>query len=167
MIEQKLVEQIAKKLIILSMLAISGVEKDIIKETIHKELKEFNELDVMKVFFMNRYKYAFPTLFLALNEVWNRFDFKEWLEIIQDLGNHLDGLVAWIFYSNKYMKIDGLTAALASSFISTETKELLKNRLKKSETQQVDSHLEELLAWGVNFDSLHQRMVDSGGPSLK
>lgn len=167
MIEQNLAEQIAQKLIALSRLSISGVEKGIIKETVHKELKEFNELDVMKVFFMNKYQYAFPSLFLALNVFWNRFSFQKWLEIIQDLDSHLDSLVSWVFYSSKYIGIDGLTAALDSNFISKETKELLQKRLKKSNPKQLNSHLEELSAWGVNFDSLHRKMADSEGAPLK
>jgi len=166
MTDQYIIGQIAGKLIVLSKLSISSMERKIIKEVINKELSTFDALDVMITFFMNKYRYAFPSLFLALNGFWTRFTFREWLEMIQYLDGNPEGLISWLSYTGKYMGIDGFNAALESDLISSEMKEELKNRVKKS-PQPLNSHLEELLAWGLDFDCIHQKMVRSGGSPAK
>ena len=168
MIEQRLIDQISQKLTALSGIAISDLEKTIIKEIVFSELKDFDSLDIMIVFFLNKNKYAFPSLFLALNQFWNIFEFEKWLSILQSLDHHLDEIISWVFFTGQYMGIDGFHAALDTNFLSLETKALLKQRLKKGAPQPLTSHLEELLSWDISFEHIHQTMVKSGGhPLLK
>lgn len=64
------------------------------------------------------------------------------------------------------MGINGMEAALSSDYLSPKTKTDLKKRLKKGTPQPLKRHFEELQNWGIDFDSINERMIRTGAPRI-